>query len=67
MNNEKLHNVKNAVNDMYSKLNTILYKDMGKKGGLVEVNPSTLVVENFKFIIDTIQELDDNMLRSVNE
>jgi len=58
MNNEKLHNVKNAVNDMYSKLNTILYKDMGKKGGLVEVNPSTF---------DTIQELDDNMLRSVNE
>lgn len=58
MNNEKLNNIRNALNDMFDKLDITLYKDAGKKSGLAEINPSRLVVENFQYIVKLLEELD---------
>ena len=62
MNNEHLKNIRNALNDMYKKLNTVLYSDSGtKKAGLKELNPFDLVNQNFKYIVEQIEELDNKL------
>ena len=62
MKNEYLSNIRNAIDDAYEKLNIVLYTDKSKKNGLEEINPSQLITENLKYIVEQLNELDGKMV-----
>ena len=56
----ELKKVRDALNDMYDKLNVSLYKkNLGAKVSYSEVNPFDLVSENFNYISTIIRDLQD--------
>ena len=58
---EELQKIRNAIDDMYDKLNVTLYeKNIAAKTTYSEVNPFHLVSENFQYISKTIRELQDS-------
>tara|TARA_Y100001938_G_C7802945_1_gene288000 strand:- start:165 stop:383 length:219 start_codon:yes stop_codon:yes gene_type:complete len=57
----ELRKIRNAIDDMYDKLNKPLYnKVVAAKVSYSEVNPFDLVQENFEYISKTIRELQDS-------
>ena len=59
----ELGKIRNAIDDMYDKLNKTLYnKNVAAKVSYSEVNPFNLVQDNFEYISKTIRELQDSEL-----
>ena len=57
----ELRKIRNAIDDMYDKLNKTLYnKNVAAKVSYSEVNPFNLVQDNFEYISKTIRELQDS-------
>ena len=57
----ELGKIRNAIDDMYDKLNKTLYnKNVAAKVSYSEVNPFNLVQDNFEYISKTIRELQDS-------
>jgi len=56
----ELRKIRAALDDMYDKLNTNLYKkNVAAKVSYSEVNPFDLVSENFNYISTIIRDLQD--------
>ena len=56
----ELRKIRAALDDMYDKLNTNLYKkNVAAKVSYSEVNPFELVSENFNYISTIIRDLQD--------
>ena len=56
----ELQKIRNAIDDMYDKLNTNLYeKHTAAKVTYSEVNPFNSVSDNFEFISTIIRNLQD--------
>jgi len=57
----ELTKIRSAMNDMYEKLNTTLYKkNIAAKVSYSEVNPFNSVKDNFEFISTIIRNLQDS-------
>ena len=57
---EDLKRVRRAVNDIHTKLDKTLYeKKLAAKVSYKEVNPSTLVTENLRYIVEKLNKLVD--------
>ena len=57
----ELKNIRAAVNDMYDKLNSPLYKkNLGAKVSYSEVIPFESVKDNFEYISKKIRDLQDS-------
>ena len=57
----ELRKIRGAIDDMYDKLNVTLYdKHVAAKVNYSEVNPFNLVQENFEYISQIINELQDS-------
>ena len=57
----ELKKVRDALNDMYDKLNVSLYKkNLGAKVSYSEVKPFDSVSENFQYISTIIRDLQDS-------
>ena len=55
---EDLKRVRRAVNDIHKKLDKPLYeKKLAAKVSYKEVNPSTLVTENLRYIVDKLNKI----------
>ena len=63
MTNEQLNelqNIRNAVNDLYTKLKVDLYeKQLGAKVKYNKVNPTELVGGNLEYIVGKLNQLRD--------
>ena len=56
----ELRKIRAALDNMYDKLNTNLYKkNVAAKVSYLEVNPFDLVSENFNYISTIIRDLQD--------
>jgi len=56
----EIRKIRAALDDMYDKLNTSLYKkNVAAKVSYSEVNPFELVSENFNYISTIIRDLQD--------
>ena len=56
----EIRKIRAALDDMYDKLNTNLYKkNVAAKVSYSEVNPFELVSENFNYISTIIRDLQD--------
>tara|TARA_B100000287_G_scaffold371767_1_gene370014 strand:+ start:549 stop:752 length:204 start_codon:yes stop_codon:yes gene_type:complete len=57
---DELKKVRRAVNDIHKKLDRTLYeKKMAAKVSYSEVNPSTLVTENLRYIVEKLNQVVD--------
>ena len=57
----ELKKVRDALNDMYDKLNVSLYKkNLGAKVSYSEVKPFDSVSENFEYISKIVRDLQDS-------
>ena len=57
----ELRKIRNAIDDMYDKLNKTLYnKNVAAKVSYSEVNPFNLVQDNFEYISKKLRELQDS-------
>ena len=63
MTNEQLNelqNIRNSVNDLYTKLNIDLYeKQLGAKVKYNKVNPTKLVEGNLEYVVGKLNQLRD--------
>lgn len=58
---EELKKIRNAVNDMYDRLNVTLYeKNIATKVSYSEVNPFDSVKDNFEYISKKIRDLQES-------
>ena len=58
---DELKKIRNALNDMYDKLNTTLFeKKVVVKTTYKEVNPFDSVSENFSYIADKLKQLESS-------
>ena len=58
---DELKNIRNALDDMYDKLNTTLFeKKVAMKTTYKEVNPYDGVSENFSYIADKLKQLESS-------
>jgi uncharacterized protein Yka (UPF0111/DUF47 family) len=58
---DELKNIRNALDDMYDKLNTTLFeKKVAMKITYKEVNPYESVSENFSYIADKLKQLESS-------
>jgi|TARA_Y100000310_G_C20361348_1_gene659119 uncharacterized protein Yka (UPF0111/DUF47 family) len=58
---DELKNIRNALDDMYDKLNTTLFeKKVAVKITYKEVNPYESVSENFSYIADKLKQLESS-------
>jgi len=58
---DELIRVRNAIDDMYDKLNVTLYnKQVAAKVSYSEVNPFDSVKDNFEYISKKIREIQQN-------
>ena len=58
---DELKKVRNALDDMYDKLNTTLFeKKVAVKTTYKEVNPFDGVSENFSYIADKLKQLESS-------
>ena len=58
---EELKKIRNAVNDMYDRLNVTLYeKNIATKVSYSEVKPFDSVIDNFEYISTIIRDLQDS-------
>ena len=58
---DELKKVRNALDDMYDKLNTTLFeKKVAVKTTYKEVNPFDGVSENFSYIADKLKEIESS-------
>ena len=58
---DELKNIRNALDDMYDKLNTTLFeKKVAVKTTYKEVNPFDGVSENFSYIADKLKQLESS-------
>ena len=54
----ELKKIRQAVNDIHTKLDKTLYeKKLAAKVSYKEVNPSTLVTENLRYIVDKLNKI----------
>ena len=54
----ELKKIRSAVNDIHTKLDKTLYeKKLAAKVSYSEINPSTLINENLRYIVDKINNL----------
>tara|TARA_Y100000310_G_scaffold168400_1_gene168470 strand:- start:703 stop:921 length:219 start_codon:yes stop_codon:yes gene_type:complete len=59
----ELRNIRNALNDMYNKLNVTLFeKDLAVKTTYREVNLSDKVSDNFSYIADRLTEIEGGIV-----
>jgi|TARA_Y100000034_G_scaffold108204_1_gene138401 hypothetical protein len=59
----ELRNIRNALNDMYDKLNvTFFEKDLAVKTTYREVKPFDLVSDNFNYIADRLTEIEGSIV-----
>ena len=57
---DELQNIRNAVNDLYTKLKVDLYeKQLGAKVKYIKVNPTKLVESNLEYIVNKLNLLRD--------
>ena len=57
---QHLENIRNAVNDLYTKLKVDLYeKQLGAKVKYNKVNPTKLVEGNLEYIVGKLNQLRD--------
>ena len=57
---DELQNIRNAVNDLYTKLKVDLYeKQLGVKVKYNKVNPTKLVESNLEYIVGKLNQLRD--------
>ena len=57
---DELQNIRNAVNDLYTKLKVDLYeKQLGAKVKYNKVNPTELVEGNLEYIVGRLNQLRD--------
>ena len=57
---QQLEDIRNAVNDLYTKLKVDLYeKQLGVKVKYNKVNPTSLVEGNLEYIVDKLNQLRD--------
>ena len=62
----ELKKIRGAIDDMYDKLNTTLYKkNIAAKVSYSEINPFGLVQDNFEYISKTIRDLQDSEIIGV--
>jgi len=55
----ELRNIRNALNDMYNKLNVTLFeKDLAVKTTYREVKPCNSVSDNFSYIANRLTEIE---------
>ena len=58
---EELQKIRNAIDDMYDKLNVTLYeKNIAAKTTYSELNPFNKVADNFEYISTKIRGLQDS-------
>ena len=58
---DELKKIRNALDDMYDKLNTTLFeKKVAVKTTYKEVNPFDSVSENFSYIADKLKQLESS-------
>jgi|TARA_B100001964_G_C14129487_1_gene552188 uncharacterized protein Yka (UPF0111/DUF47 family) len=58
---DELKNIRNALDDMYDKLNTTLFeKKVAVKITYKEVNPYESISENFSYIADKLKQLESS-------
>jgi len=58
---DELKKIRNALDDMYDKLNTTLFeKKVAVKTTYKEVNPFDDVSENFSYIADKLKQLESS-------
>jgi uncharacterized protein Yka (UPF0111/DUF47 family) len=58
---DELKNIRNALDDMYDKLNTTLFeKKVAMKITYKEVNPYESISENFSYIADKLKQLESS-------
>ena len=58
---DELKKIRNALDDMYDKLNTTLFeKKVAVKTTYKEVNPFDGVSENFSYIADKLKQLESS-------
>ena len=57
----EIRKIRAALDDMYDKLNTSLYKkNVAAKVSYSEVNPFDIVQENFEYISKIVRDLSDS-------
>ena len=57
---EELQNIRNAVDDLYTKLNIDLYeKKLASKVSYSKVRPSSLVNDNLEYIVEKLNLLQE--------
>ncbi len=57
---QQLEDIRNAVNDLYTKLKVDLYeKQLGVKVKYNKVNPTSLVEGNLEYIVNKLNQLRD--------
>ena len=58
---EELQNIRNAVDDLYTKLNIDLYeKKLAAKVSYSKVRPSSLVNDNLEYIVEKLNLLQED-------
>ena len=57
---DELQNIRNSVNDLYSKLNIDLYeKKKAVKVSYQKINPSSLITTNLQYIVEKLNLLQE--------
>ena len=57
---DELQNIRNSVNDLYSKLNIDLYeKKKAVKVSYQKINPSSLITSNLEYIVKKLNLLQE--------
>tara|TARA_B100000085_G_scaffold229314_1_gene215468 strand:- start:12 stop:212 length:201 start_codon:yes stop_codon:yes gene_type:complete len=57
---DELQNIRNSVNDLYSKLNIDLYeKKKAVKVSYQKINPSSLITANLQYIVEKLNLLQE--------